>query len=44
MFGILAFGLMELLLFSMTVAVIDTGLAYLALRVFQREEILVSWR
>ncbi|MFQ5838887.1 MAG: ABC transporter permease subunit [Thermoplasmata archaeon] len=44
MIGLLAFGISQLLLFVLVVLSVDVGMGYTALKVFQREEILVSWK
>ncbi len=44
MFGVLILGVVEMLIFSVLILLADLIIAYLALKVFRREEILVSWR
>ncbi|MEE9236833.1 MAG: hypothetical protein V3U52_03485 [Thermoplasmata archaeon] len=44
MMGVLALGLFELLIFAVLILLVDLGMGYLALKVFRREEILVSWK
>lgn len=42
--GFLSAGLVPILIFSMAVFALDGGILWLSLRVFRREEILVSWK
>lgn len=42
--GVLSTGALPMLLFSIGVIVADAGILVLALRIFNREEILVSWK
>jgi len=44
MLGVLASGIVPMLLFSLAIFAVDGGILYLSLKVFRREEILVRWK